>query len=324
MKLLVTGGAGFIGANFITAALAKTDADILCVDALTYAGNRKWLGRAEKTGRVRFFHRNICDREGMYRLFQEERPDAVIHFAAETHVDRSITGPALFLETNVLGTEVLLDACVRYGISRFHQVSTDEVYGDLPLAGGTAFREADRLAPSSPYGASKAAADLLVLSYRRTYGLPVTISRCSNNYGPFQFPEKLIPFAIQCLLRGRPVPLYGDGLHVRDWLYVQDHCEALLRILQRGREGEIYHIGGHCEINNRDVVRKIASLLSFEGPCFQLIADRPGHDRRYALQTEKIERELSWTAETPFAEGLARTVRFYEKYLTTGEVQYDL
>lgn len=287
VKFLVTGGAGFIGANFIAAVLDRTEDEILCVDALTYVGNRRWLEKAEAGGRVRFFHRNICDREWMDRFFREERPDAVIHFAAETHVDRSITGSALFLETNVMGTEVLLDACVRYGIDRFHQVSTDEVYGDLPLSGGTPFREEDRFVPSSPYGASKASADLLVLSYCRTYGLPVTISRCSNNYGPFQFLEKLIPFAIQCLLRGRPVPLYGDGLHVRDWLYVQDHCEALLCILKQGREGEIYNIGSHCEINNRDVVRKIASLLSFEGPCFQLTADRPGHDRRVCASNGK-------------------------------------
>ena len=324
MKLLVTGGAGFIGANFIAAALAGTDDEIVCIDALTYAGNRQWLRQAEKSGRVRFFHRNICDRAWIDRFFKEERPEAVIHFAAETHVDRSIAGPALFLETNVMGTGVLLDACVHYGIGRFHQVSTDEVYGDLPLSGGTPFREEDRLSPSSPYGASKAAADLLVLSYRRTYGLPVTISRCSNNYGPFQFQEKLIPFAVHCLLRGAPVPLYGDGLHVRDWLYVQDHCGALLRILKRGKEGEIYNISGHCEVNNRAVVERIAALLHFEGPCFRLTADRPGHDRRYAMDTEKIEKELSWTARMPFEEGLARTVRFYKTYFTTGEVQYDL
>lgn len=324
MRLAVTGGAGFIGAHFINMEAARGEDEILCVDALTYAGNRTWIAPAEASRRVRFFHGNICDRDFIFSLFKKERPDAVVHFAAESHVDRSIAGPSVFLETNVMGTGTLLDACLACGISRFHQVSTDEVYGDLPLEGGDPFREGDPLHPSNPYAASKASADLLALAYRRTYGLYVTVSRCCNNYGPFQYAEKLIPLAVRRLLAGEAVPLYGDGCQVREWLYVKDHCRAVDDILRRGRDGEIYHVGSGEALTNREVVRRIARILGREGEIVRFTADRPGHDRRYALDTAKIEKELHWKPETGLAEGLAETVRFYEKYFTTGEVEYDL
>lgn len=324
MKLLVTGGAGFIGAHFINYVLARGLDEVICVDALTYAGDRARLAQAETTGRMKFIHGNICDGDLVADVFEREKPDAVVNFAAETHVDRSIGDPALFLETNVRGTGVLLDACRRYGIGRFHQVSTDEVYGDLPLDGGEPFRETAPLRPSSPYAASKAAADLLTLSYSRTYGLSVTVSRCSNNYGPGQFPEKLIPVAISCLFRGEPVPLYGDGRHVRDWIYVKDHCAAVYRILREGREGQIYNIGGGAEVSNRDMVRRVAALLGRTGRLFRAAADRPGHDRRYALHTEKIKKELHWEPAVALDEGLAETVRFYAAFFGEREVQYDL
>lgn len=311
-NFLVTGGAGFIGGNFLHAMTKKYPQDrYVCIDALTYAGNLETLGPIFGMSNFRFVHADICDREAVYALFAEERFDYVINFAAESHVDRSIENPEIFLRTNILGTQVLMDACRRYGIKRYHQVSTDEVYGDLPLdRPDLLFTEETPIRASSPYSASKAGADLLVLAYRRTYGLPVTVSRCSNNYGPYHFPEKLIPLMIQKALRDEPLPVYGNGTNVRDWLYVGDHCNAIDLIVRTGRDGEVYNIGGHNERSNLEVVKTVLRLLGKPESLISFVKDRPGHDLRYAMDPTKIETELGWKPEHDFDSGMEVTVQW--------------
>ena len=310
---LVTGGAGFIGSNFIFHLLEHyPQAHIVCLDALTYAGNLSTLAGVMERENFRFVRGSVTDREAVFALFQEERPEYVVNFAAETHVDRAIESPGVFLETNILGTQNLMDACRQYGVERFHQVSTDEVYGDLPLdRPELLFTEETPLCASSPYSASKAAADLLVQAYVRTYGLPASISRCSNNYGPYQFPEKLIPLMIANALADRPLPVYGTGENVRDWLYVADHCKAIDLILHRGRAGQVYNIGGHNEMRNIDIVRRILACLHKSETLITFVQDRAGHDLRYAIDPTKIHRELGWLPETRFAEGLEKTIDWY-------------
>ena len=313
MKLLITGGAGFIGSNFIFYMLKKhPDDSIICLDSLTYAGNLSTLSSVMNLPNFRFVKDSITDRRAVYRLFEEERPDVVVNFAAESHVDRSIENPEVFLETNITGTAVLMDACRIYGIRRYHQVSTDEVYGDLPLdRPDLFFTEQTPLHTSSPYSASKAGADLLVQAYHRTYGLPVTISRCSNNYGPYQFPEKLIPLMIINALHDKPLPVYGKGENVRDWLYVEDHCKAIDLILQNGRAGKVYNIGGHNEMRNIDIVRLICRALGKPESLITYVTDRKGHDMRYAIDPSKIHSELGWLPETRFEDGIERTIAWY-------------
>ena len=311
--VLVTGGAGFIGANFVFYMLDRhPDYRIVCLDKLTYAGNLSTLTPVLKNPGFRFVRGDICDREDVNALFEEEHPDVVVNFAAESHVDRSIENPDIFLQTNILGTAVLMDACRTYGVSRFHQVSTDEVYGDLPLdRPDLFFTEKTPLHTSSPYSSSKAGADLLVLAYHRTYGLPVTVSRCSNNYGPYQFPEKLIPLMIANALNDKPLPVYGQGLNVRDWLYVEDHCKAIDAILERGKVGEVYNIGGHNEMRNIDIVKLICRALDKPESLITHVIDRKGHDMRYAIDPAKIHAELGWLPETAFADGIQKTIRWY-------------
>ena len=313
MTILVTGGAGFIGSNFIFHMLKKyPDYRIVCLDKLTYAGNLSTLSSVLEEPNFRFVRLDICDREGVFRLFEEERPDIVVNFAAESHVDRSIEDPGIFLQTNILGTATLMDACRKFGIRRFHQVSTDEVYGDLPLTRPDLFfTEATPLHTSSPYSASKASADLLVLAYHRTYSLPVTISRCSNNYGPYHFPEKLIPLMIINALDEKPLPVYGTGENVRDWLYVEDHCKAIDLIIHKGREGEVYNVGGHNERKNIDIVRLICRALGKSESLISYVADRKGHDMRYAIDPTKIHNELGWLPETKFEDGIQKTIQWY-------------
>ena len=313
MKLLITGGAGFIGSNFIFYMMKKhPDDSIICLDSLTYAGNLSTLSSVMDLPNFRFVKDSITDRRAVYRLFEEEHPDVVVNFAAESHVDRSIENPEVFLETNITGTAVLMDACRIYGIRRYHQVSTDEDYGDLPLdRPDLFFTEQTPLHTSSPYSASKAGADLLVQAYHRTYGLPVTISRCSNNYGPYQFPEKLIPLMIINALHDKPLPVYGKGENVRDWLYVEDHCKAIDLILQNGRAGEVYNIGGHNEMRNIDIVRLICRALGKPESLITYVTDRKGHDMRYAIDPSKIHSELGWLPETRFEDGIERTIAWY-------------
>lgn len=313
MKILVTGGAGFIGSNFIYYLLEEhKEYEIVCIDALTYAGNLMNLQPVLNAPNFRFVKGNIADRELVNSLFAEEKFDIVVNFAAESHVDRSIKNPTVFLETNVMGTACLLEASKNYGVKRYHQVSTDEVYGDLPLdRPDLFFVESMPLTTSSPYSASKASADLLTLAFHRTYGLPVTISRCSNNYGPYQFPEKLIPLMIQKALDDEPLPVYGEGLNVRDWLYVRDHCRAIDMIIHGGRVGEVYNVGGHNEKRNIDVVKIILSELGKPESLITHVADRAGHDRRYAIDPAKINAELGWSPETLFDEGIKKTIRWY-------------
>ena len=313
MTILVTGGAGFIGSNFIFHMLKKyPDYRIVCLDKLTYAGNLSTLSCVLEERNFRFVRLDICDREGVFRLFEEERPDIVVNFAAESHVDRSILDPGIFLQTNIFGTATLMDACRKFDIRRFHQVSTDEVYGDLPLTRPDLFfTEATPLHTSSPYSASKASADLLVLAYHRTYSLPVTISRCSNNYGPYHFPEKLIPLMIINALDEKPLPVYGTGENVRDWLYVEDHCKAIDLILHKGREGEVYNVGGHNERKNIDIVRLICKALGKSESLITYVADRKGHDMRYAIDPTKIHTELGWLPETKFEDGIQKTIQWY-------------
>ena len=311
--ILVTGGAGFIGSNFVYYMLKKhPDYKIVCVDKLTYAGNLETLDEALKNPLFRFVKADITDREAIYKLFEEEKFTAVVNFAAESHVDRSIEEPEVFLKTNILGTQVLLDASRKYGNIRYHQVSTDEVYGDLPLdRPDLFFTEETPIHTSSPYSASKASADLLVTAYHRTYGLPVTISRCSNNYGPYHFPEKLIPLMIANALNDKPLPVYGDGKNVRDWLYVEDHCKAIDMILESGKIGEVYNIGGHNEKTNLEVVKTVLSILGKSEDLITYVKDRPGHDMRYAIDPTKIKNELGWYPETTFEEGIKKTVEWY-------------
>ena len=321
MKMLITGGAGFIGSNFIFyMRKMHPDYDLVCVDKLTYAGNLETLASVMDDPKFRFIRADIADRSEIYRIFEAEKPDTVVNFAAESHVDRSIENPAVFLETNVMGTQVLLDASRKYGVKRYHQVSTDEVYGDLPLdRPDLFFTEETPLHTSSPYSASKASADLLCNAYQRTYGMPITISRCSNNYGPYQFPEKLIPLMIANALADKPLPVYGEGLNVRDWLYVEDHCAAIDRILEKGQVGQVYNIGGHNEMRNIDIVKIILKALDKPESLITHVTDRKGHDMRYAIDPEKIHRELGWLPETKFADGIQKTIQWYLDNRSWGE-----
>ena len=311
--IIVTGGAGFIGSNFLFYMVSKyPEYRLICLDKLTYAGNLSTLKSVMDLPSFRFVKVDICDREAVYSLFEEELPDIVVNFAAESHVDRSIEDPESFVQTNIAGTAVLMDACRKYGLERFHQVSTDEVYGDLPIdRPDLLFTEKTPIHASSPYSASKASADLLVMAYYRTYGLPVTISRCSNNYGPYQFPEKLIPLMIANALNDKPLPVYGKGLNVRDWLYVGDHCKAIDLILHKGRVGEVYNIGGHNEKRNIDIVKIICKELGKPESLISYVTDRKGHDLRYAIDPSKIHDELGWMPETMFEEGIRKTIKWY-------------
>ena len=313
MTILVTGGAGFIGTNFVKYMLKKyPDYKIICLDALTYAGNLENLADVIDNPQFKFIKGNIVSRKNVFDLFEQDKPDMVVNFAAESHVDRSIDNPGIFLETNIIGTQVLMDACRKYGIKRFHQISTDEVYGDLPLdRPDLLFTEETPINPSSPYSASKASADLLVLAYHRTFKLPVTISRCSNNYGPYHFPEKLIPLMITRALADRPLPVYGNGENVRDWLYVEDHCSAVDLIIHKGREGEVYNIGGHNERSNLEIVKAILKELNKPESLITFVTDRPGHDLRYAIDPTKIYNELGWLPKTKFDDGIKQTIEWY-------------
>ena len=315
MKILVTGGCGFIGSHFLRYMMnAYLDDSFICLDALTYAGNKNNIKDLLEDSRLTMIEGNIRDVSFVDTLFVSYKPDVVVHFAAETHVDRSIIGPQVFLETNVIGTGILLDACLRHGIERFHHVSTDEVYGTLPLQGGSPFTEQSPLHPTSPYAASKASSDLLVLSYYKTYGLPVTISRCSNNYGTHQYPEKLIPLMIQKALQGKPLPVYGDGLNVRDWIHVVDHCRAIDCILQRGKVGEVYNVGAGEEIPNIDLVKRILDVLEKSHEIITYVSDRLGHDLRYAIDSSKLE-SLGWKPIYTIEETLKGIVEWYRKRL---------
>lgn len=313
MKILVTGGAGFIGGNFIHYMVGKYPEDMIVnLDKLTYAGNLETCKPVEDAPNYRFYRGDIADRPFIFDLFEKEKFDVVVNFAAESHVDRSIEDPEIFVKTNVMGTTTLLDACVKYGIKRYHQVSTDEVYGDLPLnRPDLFFTETTPLHTSSPYSSAKASADLFVLAYHRTYGLPVSISRCSNNYGPYHFPEKLIPLIIANALNDKPLPVYGKGENVRDWLYVEDHCKAIDLIIHKGRVGEVYNIGGHNEMKNIDIVKMICKELGKPESLITYVTDRKGHDMRYAIDPAKIHNELGWLPETKFADGIKKTIRWY-------------
>ena len=313
MKILVTGAAGFIGSNFVFHMLeAHPDYEIVGLDVLTYAGNLETLAPVIDDPNFKFVKADITDAEAIDKLFAEEKFDIVVNFAAESHVDRSIEDPGLFLRTNILGTQVLMDASIKYGVKRFHQVGTDEVYGDLPLdRPDLFFVETMPLTASSPYSASKASADLLAMAYHRTYGLPVTISRCSNNYGPYQFPEKLIPLMIANATADKPLPVYGEGLNVRDWLYVEDHCRAIDLVIHNGRVGEVYNIGGHNEKANIEVVKIILKQLGKPESLITYVTDRKGHDQRYAIDPTKIHDELGWLPETKFEDGIRKTIQWY-------------
>lgn len=313
MNIIVTGGAGFIGSNFIFHMLEKyPEYKIICVDSLTYAGNLSTLEKVKDNDNFEFYQLDISNREGVYELFEKTSPDIVVNFAAESHVDRSIEDPEIFVTTNITGTVVLMDACRKYGIERFHQVSTDEVYGDLPLdRPDLLFTETTPITTSSPYSSSKAAADLFVEAYHRTYGLPITISRCSNNYGPYHFPEKLIPLMIINALNNEDLPVYGDGMNVRDWLYVTDHCEAIDLIIHEGTVGEVYNVGGHNEMANIDIVKLICNALDKPESLIKYVTDRKGHDRRYAIDPTKIHAELGWLPKTSFEEGIQKTIQWY-------------
>ncbi|NOW06519.1 dTDP-glucose 4,6-dehydratase [Clostridium beijerinckii] len=313
MKIIVTGGAGFIGGNFVHYMLNKySNYKIICVDTLTYAGNMETLAGVEGNHNFVFYKIDIADRDAVYDMFEKEHPDMVVNFAAESHVDRSIENPEIFLKTNIMGTAVLMDACRKYGIRRYHQVSTDEVYGDLPIdRPDLFFTEETPICASSPYSSSKASADLLVGAYHRTYGLSVTISRCSNNYGPYHFPEKLIPLMIANALNNKELPVYGTGENVRDWLYVEDHCSAIDLIIHNGKIGEVYNIGGHNERTNLEVVKTILRELGKTEDLIKYVTDRKGHDRRYGIDPTKIHNELGWLPTTTFDEGIKKTIRWY-------------
>ena len=313
MTILVTGGAGFIGSNFIYYLLKHHPEDrVVCLDKLTYAGNLEPLDGALKEPRFRFVRGDIADMEAVDALFAQEKPEIVVNFAAETHVDRSVMDPCVFVRTNVMGTQVLLESSRKYGVKRYHQVSTDEVYGDLPLdRPDLFFTEETPVHTSSPYSASKAGADLLVLAYARTFGLPVSITRCSNNYGPYHFPEKLIPLMIANALNDKPLPVYGEGINVRDWLYVEDHCRAIDLIVHNGNIGEVYNVGGHNEMRNIDIVKLICKALDKPESLIVHVADRKGHDMRYAIDPTKIHNELGWLPETKFSDGISKTIEWY-------------
>ena len=313
MKILVTGAAGFIGSNYVYHQLETGPQDqIVGLDLLTYAGNYETLIPATENPNFKFVHADITDACAMDKLFEDERFDVVVNFAAESHVDRSIENPTVFLQTNVIGTQVLMDAALKYDVARFHQVSTDEVYGELPLdRPDLLFTEETPIHTSSPYSASKAGADLLAIAYHRTFQLPLTISRCSNNYGPFHFPEKLIPLAITNVLNNKPIPVYGTGANVRDWLYVKDHCVAIDRIITDGKVGEVYNVGGHNERSNLAVAQMILAALGKPESMLELVEDRKGHDLRYAIDPTKITTELGWRPETSFESGLEKTIQWY-------------
>lgn len=313
MKIVVTGGAGFIGSNFIFYMIhADPSCRIVCLDKLTYAGRLSTLAPVMDDPRFRFVRADICDADAVTELLRKEKPDAVVNFAAESHVDRSIEDPGVFLRTNILGVQTLMDACLRCSVLRYHQVSTDEVYGDLPLdRPELLFTEESPLRAGSPYAASKASADLLVMAYCRTYGLQATVSRCSNNYGPYQFPEKLIPLMIVKALHDQPLPVYGRGFNVRDWIHVQDHCRAIELILRSGQPGEVYNVGGRCERRNIDIVRRICGLLGKPDSLITYVADRKGNDLRYAIDSSKICNKLGWKPEVDFNEGLEYTIEWY-------------
>ncbi|MBQ7009465.1 MAG: dTDP-glucose 4,6-dehydratase [Ruminococcus sp.] len=313
MTILITGGAGFIGSNFIFYLISKyTDYRIICLDNLTYAGNLSTLKHVINNKNFIFYKNDICNRRAVYDIFEREHPDIVVNFAAESHVDRSINDPEIFLKTNIIGTSILMDACVKYGIHRYHQVSTDEVYGDLPLdRPDLLFTESTPISSSSPYSSSKASADLLVMAYNKTYGLPTTISRCSNNYGPYQFPEKLIPLMIVNALNDIPLPVYGKGINVRDWLYVEDHCIAVDCIINNGEIGEVYNIGGNNEMKNIDIVKLICKELNKPESLITYVSDRKGHDMRYAIDSTKISNALGWKPKTAFDVGIRKTIKWY-------------
>lgn len=313
MKILVTGGAGFIGSNFLYYMRKKRpNYELVCLDALTYAGNLSTLEPLLVNKEINFIKGDISDRDFIFSLFQKERFDYVVNFAAESHVDRSIENPGIFLKTNIIGTQVLMDACRKFGIKRFHQVSTDEVYGDLPLdRPDLMFTEETPITTSSPYSASKASADLLVQAYNRTYGLPITISRCSNNYGPYHFPEKLIPLMISRAVNNLPLPVYGSGENVRDWLYVEDHCAAIDIILHKGKDGEIYNIGGNNERTNLEIVRTILKELDKPEELITFVKDRAGHDLRYAIDPSKTIKEFNWQPTVSFDQGIKLTIQWY-------------
>lgn len=315
VKFLVTGGAGFIGSNFLNIMVKKYPSNFyVCLDALTYAGNLENIKDVSLLPNFKFVHGNICDKNLVFSLFEKEKFDYVINFAAETHVDRSIKIPEKFIETNITGTMTLLEASVKYSVKRFHQISTDEVYGDLPLEfKGKGFNENSALNPSNPYSASKASADLITLAYARTYGLDVTISRCSNNYGPCQFSEKLIPLIIKNINEGKNIPIYGNGNNVRDWIYVDDHCEAVNLIVNKGRSGQIYNIGAHCELANINLAKLIINKLGSNNQKISFVNDRLGHDLRYSLDTEKIENQLGWHPSVSFEEGIEKTLNWFNK-----------
>lgn len=311
--ILVTGGAGFIGSNFVYLILEeRPDWKVVCVDSLTYAANIHTLSKAFENKNFVFYKEDIRNRNGIFSVFDKESPNFVVNFAAESHVDRSIENPGIFLETNILGTQVMMDACREYGVEKFHQVGTDEVYGDLPLnRPDLFFHEETPIHTSSPYSTSKASADLLALAYYRTYGLPVTISRCSNNYGPYQFPEKLIPLMINNALCDKNLPVYGEGLNVRDWLYVKDHCYGILAILEKGKVGEVYNLGGHNEKTNIEIVKMILKELGKPESLITYVTDRKGHDQRYAIDPSKANKELGWSPTTLFEDGIKFTIKWY-------------
>ena len=313
MKIIVTGGAGFIGSNYLHYVVNKYEDDFfVCLDALTYAGNYNNIKSLENKKNYKFVHGDITDRNFVNKLFEQEHFDGVINFAAESHVDNSIKNPEIFLTTNIIGTEVLMDACLKYGIKRYHQVSTDEVYGDLPLdRPDLLFKETTPIHTSSPYSTSKASADLLVMAYYRTYGLPVTISRCSNNYGPYQFPEKLIPVVISKALKNEKIPVYGTGENVRDWIHVHDHNVGVDLIVREGKVGEVYNLGGHSERNNLTIVKTILKQLGKSEDLIEFVADRKGHDLRYAIDSSKVEKELGWKRSYTFEEGIKETIDWY-------------
>lgn len=313
MKFIVTGGCGFIGSNYLHYVVEKYPADeFICIDSLTYAGNYHNLAPVLDQPNFRFVKLDITDREGVDKLFAAEKPDYVINFAAESHVDNSIKNPGIFVKTNVMGTQVLMDAALKHGVKRYHQVSTDEVYGDLPLdRPDLLFTEETPLHTSSPYSASKGGADLLVLAYMRTFKLPATISRCSNNYGPYQFPEKLIPHTIAVAMKDEKVPVYGEGKNVRDWIHVYDHNVGVDMIVREGKEGEVYNLGGRSERDNLTIVKTILKAIGKPESLIEFVTDRPGHDLRYAMDATKAETELGWTRKYDFDEGIKATIDWY-------------
>ena len=313
--ILVTGGAGFIGNCFCKLILReRPEWKVVNVDCMTYAANPSTIKGEMADPRYVYYREDIRNRDGIFAIFEKERPEIVVNFAAESHVDRSIENPGVFLETNILGTQVVMDACRKYGVERFHQVGTDEVYGDLPLDRPDLFFHEDTpIKTSSPYSTSKAAADLLALAYHRTYGLPVTVSRCSNNYGPYQFPEKLIPLMINNATHDKPLPVYGEGLNVRDWLYVEDHCRGILAVLEKGKVGEVYNLGGHNEKSNIEIVKIILKELGKSEDLITYVADRHGHDLRYAIDPAKAMAELGWAPTTMFKDGIKLTIKWYRE-----------